>query len=399
MSSINILNYKDIDVNEIKFSNPEKVKGGSYISIPKYNGQPIYIQSPRLINKGLTKTEQRCSIELELDNTHLSFYEFITNIDDFNIVEIQRNSKEWFKQEFPLDVVEEFYKSPVKMARSKKAPSLKIKIPLSKGTIDCGIYNSSNQLINHSQIKEDFKVLTVLQFYGLRFLKQQVICEWVPMQIKVFDESVVPQNNYLIDDSLLSDNEDNGDELNEIQENNVELNEIQENNVELNENNVESSNPNVESSDPNVESSEPNVVSSEPNVVSSENNVESSENNTDIQEKNKICEQSSELNIDLVNENKISIENNELNELNPEEIFNNELNLNEVQQIDILNETQNSEIQNNDQVNQQVTAQVVEPEISKNNIDSLQNVINEKNERIEFLENKIRELYKYLSNN
>ena len=41
MSSFNILNYKDIDVNEIKFSNPEKVKGGSYISIPKYNGQLI----------------------------------------------------------------------------------------------------------------------------------------------------------------------------------------------------------------------------------------------------------------------------------------------------------------------------------------------------------------------
>ena len=144
MTSLNILNYKDIDVNEIVFSSPEKVKGGSYISVPTYNNEPIYIQTPRLINKGFTKLEQRCSIELELDNTHLSFYEFITNIDDFNIVEIQRNSKSWFKQEFPLDVVEEFYKSPVKMARSKNAPSLKVKIPLSRGSVDCAIYNNNN---------------------------------------------------------------------------------------------------------------------------------------------------------------------------------------------------------------------------------------------------------------
>ena len=43
MSSFNILNYKDIDVNEIMFSKPEKIKGGSYISTPKYNEQPIYI--------------------------------------------------------------------------------------------------------------------------------------------------------------------------------------------------------------------------------------------------------------------------------------------------------------------------------------------------------------------
>jgi hypothetical protein len=219
MNNINILNFRDIDVNNIMFSDPEKIKGGSYISIPKYNSNPIYIQTPRLVNKGLTKNEQKCTLELELDNTHLNFYEFITNIDDFNIVNIQKNSLEWFKQEFPLDVVEEFYKSPVKMARSKKAPSLKVKMPLSKGNIDCNIYNNQNQLINYSQIKDNSKVLTVLHFYGLRFLKQQVICEWVPVQIKIFDDTKDYNDNYLIDDSLLSDHEDN--DLENNQDNNL----------------------------------------------------------------------------------------------------------------------------------------------------------------------------------
>ena len=37
----------------------------------------------------------------------------------------------------------------------------------------------------------DNKVITILQFFGLRFLKQQVICEWVPIQIKTNDS-----NNY-----------------------------------------------------------------------------------------------------------------------------------------------------------------------------------------------------------
>ena len=117
----NILNYKDIDINEIEFSDPTKLKGGSYMAIPHYNNQPIYIQTPRLINKGLNKSESRCTLELELDKTHLNFYEFLTNIDDFNIIQIQKNSEKWFKQIFPLDVVEEFYKSPVKIARSNKA--------------------------------------------------------------------------------------------------------------------------------------------------------------------------------------------------------------------------------------------------------------------------------------
>ena len=209
MSNIKILNFKEIDVNNIEFSNPLKVKGGSYVSVPKYENEPIYIQTPRLLNKGFNKTDQRCSLELELDNTHLSFYDFVTNVDDFNIIEIQKNSSVWFNQEFPLDVVEEFYKSPVRMARSKRAPSLRIKVPLSKGNIDCNIYNKNNKLINYTQVKENSKVLTVLHFYGLRFLKQQVICEWVPVQIKVFqDDDKGIQQSYIIDDSLLSDNEE-----------------------------------------------------------------------------------------------------------------------------------------------------------------------------------------------
>ena len=58
-------------------------------------------------------------------------------------------------------------------------------------------------LINYSQIKENSKVLTVLHFYGLRFLKQQVICEWVPIQLKVFQKG--NDSVYLINDNLLSD--------------------------------------------------------------------------------------------------------------------------------------------------------------------------------------------------
>ena len=385
MSSINILNYKDIDVNEIKFSSPEKVKGGSYISIPKYNGELIYIQTPRLINKGFTKTEQRCSIELELDNTHLNFYEFITNIDDFNIVEIQKNSKEWFKQEFPLDVVEEFYKSPVKMARSKKAPSLKIKIPLSKGSIDCGIYNNNNQLINYSQIKEDAKVLTVLQFYGLRFLKQQVICEWVPMQIKVFDETVVPQNNYMIDDSLLSDNEDNSDDVINT------LNEIQSNIERI-----------------------PNKNESNESLDSESNNEENIDTVSDIDQVNPDEILKNELNLNSVdifdtqaNEASEPNESTQPNESNESTQPNESNESNESKQSNESNEsTQPNESNEDSGVTEEnkVTEENLgnlENSVSeeKDTISSLQNVIIEKNDRIELLENKIRELYKYLSNN
>ena len=41
-----------------------------------------------------------------------------------------------------------------------------------------------------------------MQLVGLRFLKQQVICEWIPIQFMVYQES--QSDPYLFNDSLLS---------------------------------------------------------------------------------------------------------------------------------------------------------------------------------------------------
>ena len=57
-------------------------------------------------------------------------------------------------------------------------------------------------------------MICVLKLLGLRFLKQQVICEWVPIQISACDLQASIQSNYLIDESLLSDNEEAHDTKN-----------------------------------------------------------------------------------------------------------------------------------------------------------------------------------------
>ena len=80
-------------------------------------------------------------------------------------------------------------------------------MPISKGMINCAIYDSKNNLMTHNEILSGDKAVCVLQLSGLKFLKQQVICEWTPLQIKVFKQSKDNVKGYLIDDSLLSDDE------------------------------------------------------------------------------------------------------------------------------------------------------------------------------------------------
>ena len=93
LEGMDILNYKELDLNNITYEDPVKIKGGSFMALAKYDGKPIYIQTPGLINnKGITKNEVRCNIELEFDKAHWPFYEFITNIDDHSIINIQKKA-------------------------------------------------------------------------------------------------------------------------------------------------------------------------------------------------------------------------------------------------------------------------------------------------------------------
>ena len=75
--------------------------------------------------------------------------------------------------------------------------------------MSCNIFDNVKNAINYTEVKKNNKVVCVLHLQGLRFLKQQVICEWVPLQIKVCKESVKQKMEYMINDTLLSDYEDN----------------------------------------------------------------------------------------------------------------------------------------------------------------------------------------------
>ena len=219
-----ILDYKEINPESIVFEEPKKVKGGSYMTEIKYRtptGEdvPFIIQTPRLISsEGIVRNDTRAHCELEFDKNHWAFYEFITNIDDHNIVVIEKYSEKWFTSKFPIDVVEEFYKTPVKLGRGKNPPKLKVKIPINRGELSCNIFDNVKNAINYTEVKKNNKVVCVLHLQGLRFLKQQVICEWVPLQIKVCKESVKQKTEYMINDTLLSDYEDNVDSEQPVQE-------------------------------------------------------------------------------------------------------------------------------------------------------------------------------------
>ena len=207
--TINVINYRDIDLDKLHYDHPKSVRGGGYISLAKYgdNGEPLFIQSPKLTtSSGICLTDLRCYIDLILDKGHWPFYEFLTNLDQHNVLTVGNNSNNWFNQTLPLDVIDDFYKTNIKLSSRNVAPKIRFKIPVSKGEIMCNLYNNKQDLINYTNVVKDSKVIVILELIGIKFLKQQYTIDWRVVQLQM-DLNTQKINRYIVNDSYLSDTE------------------------------------------------------------------------------------------------------------------------------------------------------------------------------------------------
>lgn len=243
---MNDIDFSSIDFSLLTFKPPEKVKG-SFIGFVNYNGKDMIIKTPLLKNiNGITKTESKSYLDLEFNKENLQFYEFLCEFDDFIIKKIQENSLEWFNKEFPLDVIEDFYVSVVK---HKQVPKLRITIPQQKGAIDCKITDLDDV---EMELKENEDITLVIQFLGLKFLKQKVISEWVPLKIVnnvKLNNSLskeVDNEKYNIDLENLDDYLDLENTLEDPISNDIETQDLNDINLEDNiEDNIEDNEDNV----------------------------------------------------------------------------------------------------------------------------------------------------------
>lgn len=245
--SIKLLDFRELDVSQIEFQAPEKQRN-SHFSRAKYNGEDIYIKTTKLINNnGLVKNENRAYVELEFGDNQ-DFYNFMCNLDETCISSIHGKSEDWFNKQFPKDIVEEFYLGPLK---HKGEPKFKLKVPLSKSSIDCLIYDNVGNCTQDLGVNNS--MICVLHFIGLKFLKQQVIAEWVPIQIKTSDILNVKPSNYLIEDNLDEDEELSDaltdDELDDNQSINDEENEENVSEINLENTDLQNDEENINSED------------------------------------------------------------------------------------------------------------------------------------------------------
>lgn len=190
-------NYKLIDISKIKYGEPSK-NNEYYLSRSFINDNVITFTTPKL--KCLSKEifDNKLIFEFEFNRNQWLFYQFISGLDKNNVECIYNNCEKWFKKKFPISVIDDFYISNLKLRNNLHVPILKLSFDK-----NIKIKDNLSNVTNIEDLSEGSVIMLNLNYLGLKFLKQQVLCDWSCNEIIVYN-NLIKQNlkNDIIDDNI-----------------------------------------------------------------------------------------------------------------------------------------------------------------------------------------------------
>jgi len=114
--------YSNLDFDDIQYNHPVERNNCKYIDVLHRNQDILTFKTPQLtVHKVIHKSDTQRYIDLIIDEKNKSFFEFIANIDDHNMLNIYNNSNRWFKKNIPLDILDDFHNPVMKMTKKGNA--------------------------------------------------------------------------------------------------------------------------------------------------------------------------------------------------------------------------------------------------------------------------------------
>ena len=218
-----ILNYKNLDFQKLDYYPPQKTSNNYLVSTIYYKflkntPLPIYLETPRLkTTTGIFKIDGEffIDVELDLEGFNSSFYDFLSAIDEKNVLTCHYNSNEWFNQQLPFNTIEDFYKSPIKIKTNGNKPVFRLKIPTFKGKLMLEVYNDKKKMVNINKICPDDDLIAIIRFSGLRYSSKEFKAEWEICKVKllkIIEEDILPSGYFFSDDTIENNEQPNNNE-------------------------------------------------------------------------------------------------------------------------------------------------------------------------------------------
>ena len=155
--SSNIVKCDDVKIEKINYTKPKKWT--IYFSSISYGDSlnPFYIQTPKLICKTNISDMNGKKIpylDVEVPPGKMNIYDFLLSLDDNNIKTTVKKSEEWFGKAIPLQAIDDMYRRTTKPFKKNTSPHIRLRLPMIKNEIKCGVYNQNRVFVGTDEVKE-----------------------------------------------------------------------------------------------------------------------------------------------------------------------------------------------------------------------------------------------------
>jgi hypothetical protein len=205
-----VFDYRKFNFSKLEYIEPKKkcniVSSNIYYRASINKVINLFIRTPIMTTlSGICKKNNSYYIDLELDinKKHAEFYDFLNKFDDNNKNLVYQNSVDWFNQQLPKNIIDDYYVPSTNVCNESKFPIIRVKIRSKGDVIIPKIFNNYGAEVDLSYVNPKDEIEAILILDELRFFKDKYTPEWSLGQLKVFKKkNVIPNipNQYLLED-------------------------------------------------------------------------------------------------------------------------------------------------------------------------------------------------------
>ena len=222
-----IISFKDINVNDLKFSDPVKNARGGHTVYVSYNDNKIITQMPKgstpfglssqKFDDDNTDAPPKYTLNVKLEDSGNMglFRTWLNNVDEAVIKQAVSKSKEWFGKAKTLEVVKELYKPLViESSDGKYAPTCKVKYMTNKnGEFQSSVFLDKDNMATPTDIVKGSKVSVIFQIVGIWFVGKQFGVSLIAKQTKLYPSETLTAYAFQDEDDDEEEEEEEEEEV------------------------------------------------------------------------------------------------------------------------------------------------------------------------------------------
>ena len=181
------------DFSKISLAHPVGIQGGAYFTKIEFNRKPLYIQTCRsLTRQGFVKTGKKYYCDLMFDKNSEILIHWFENLEEKCKKLIYEKKDAWFQGNLEENDIENAFNPLIRVYKSGKFYLLRTNIKNNKDDMPAvKIYNENELTLNITDITTETEMISILEIQGIKFTSRNFQIEIELKQSMVLDNEPI----------------------------------------------------------------------------------------------------------------------------------------------------------------------------------------------------------------